>query len=294
MPAKHPAAASAARCARSQRCSHAPSQHAPASARPCRPSRGRRRTPAPPADAGRANSSRPLISPSSSCVRIRLRALRASSIAKSLRRVSSFGKREQQQRRAALGLPERLPSPRSWPAGARACSGRAGRRRRSAAGSAPPRAARRRAASARADAIVGAAQQLPGRQPGDQERRRHARGEQHVREAVRERRIEDRPRASSPAMQLAVDDLVAGGRLHPRVERQDPERATASCRRRPANVEIRCTRSRHAVVAEQHHAEERRPRGRTPSAPRSRAAARRCCRPSPCSPASWCRTGSSS
>mmetsp|Transcript_21396 Transcript_21396/g.82952 ORF Transcript_21396/g.82952 Transcript_21396/m.82952 type:complete len:753 (-) Transcript_21396:250-2508(-) len=68
------------------------------------------------------------------------------------------------------------------------------------------------------------AQHLPGAHARQHERTGQARGQQHMGEAVGERGVEDDP---GPALDVehAIHDLVPGGRLHPRVEHQDPERA---------------------------------------------------------------------
>ncbi len=69
-----------------------------------------------------------------------------------------------------------------------------------------------------------AAQHLPGGHTGQQKGHRQPRGQQHMHQPVRERGVEDdlRPRGGK---ELAVADLEAGRRVHPRVQRQDPERA---------------------------------------------------------------------
>ena len=91
----------------------------------------------------------------------------------------------------------RLPWRRSWRAGAAACSGRACRRRRSAPGSAAPPASARRAARAAPSAGATPRSSCHARQAGEQERAGQPRGEHHVREAIRERRVEDHRRSSS-------------------------------------------------------------------------------------------------
>ena len=81
------------------------------------------------------------------------------------------------------------------------------------------------------------------------------RGEQHVHEAIRERRIEDHRRSSSPAIHWPSSKHVARGRLHPGVEREDPERRERGAERherRGGDVQP----VGHAVHAEEHHAEE--------------------------------------
>ncbi len=103
---------------------------------------------------------------------------------------------------------------------------------------------------------VDAPDHAPGADARDQECCRQQRGRRHVREAVRERRVEDHGEPVD-GVERAVDDLVTLRRLHPRVQAQDPERRQrrADCdeRRRDEMHAVR-----HAVLAEQHDREERR------------------------------------
>ena len=99
-------------------------------------------------------------------------------------------------------------------------------------------------------------QQVRRADAADHEASGDERGERHVRETQRERRIEhDVP----PALRLehAVDDAVTRGRVHPAVRRDDPERGDQRAERHHARRE-EVQRRRHAPPAEQHHAEESR------------------------------------
>ena len=135
-------------------------------------------------------------------------------------------------------------------------------------------------------------QQVHGADAADDEAGSDERRERHVREAQRERRIEhDVP----PARRLehAVDDAIAGRRVHPAVGRDDPERRDQRAERHHAGGEEMQPR-RHAAPAEQHHAEERRFQEERrehfvrEQRPENVAGARRQLAPS------WCRTESSS
>ena len=85
----------------------------------------------------------------------------------------------------------------------------------------------RRSNDGRAQRLVRArrgrlAQDLPGADTGHEEGGSQRRGQQFVREPVGERGIEDDV-PPAQRMELAVDDLEAGRRLHPRVEAENPE-----------------------------------------------------------------------
>ena len=123
-------------------------------------------------------------------------------------------------------------------------------------------------------ALSGAvAQQMPGADRAHHQRRRQVGGEHGVHDAIGKGRVED---DGEPVgrHELAV---CAGGvtdrRLHPAVGRQDPEGRDESADgdgQRGGEVQA----AADPVHAEQHDAQEPRPRGRTPSAPRRPSAAR--------------------
>ena len=110
------------------------------------------------------------------------------------------------------------------------------------------------AQQARRRALAHTARQLPRRKPGQQKGASQGRRQQHVREAVGERRVEDHVH---PALDVvhAGHDLVAGGGRHPRVQRQDPERRQRGAE---GNEEGRqeVHPLAHSAVTEQHHAQE--------------------------------------
>ncbi len=77
-----------------------------------------------------------------------------------------------------------------------------------------------------------------------------------MREAIRERRVED-DRQPTGRMRAAVDHHVARRRLHPRVERDDPEHRDGGAQRDQEGGEG-VDALAHAAGAEQHDAEEAR------------------------------------
>ena len=88
------------------------------------------------------------------------------------------------------------------------------------------------------------------------ERRRQIGRRHHMREAIREARIED---DGEPVERIgdAIAHLVSDRRLHPAVGRQDPERRERRADR-DGDGRQRVQPGRHPVPAEQHHAEKRR------------------------------------
>ncbi len=102
--------------------------------------------------------------------------------------------------------------------------------------------------------IVAAPQQVPGAGRADHQRRREVGSHDHVRQPVRERRIEDdgKPVGGDDA---PVDDRVAGGRVHPAVGGEDPcrrdQRADGDHHRREEMQP-----GPDALPAEQHDAQE--------------------------------------
>ena len=201
-----------------------------------------------------AKASRPFTSASGSCLRIRLAPF-GISIAKSLRCFSAFGIANstsgtpfsvfQIASIAAIfaGWCSSVLRPCRSPT--KACTGAS-----TAASTTPVRSVRSAAASPGALSSRHAdspATTNDGGEPG---------GEHHVREAVGEGGIEDH---LPPVRrhQLAVGIAVAGRRLHPGIEREDPERRERGADRdQHGGGEMQP--ARHAVHAEQHDAEESR------------------------------------
>ncbi|MNV36174.1 hypothetical protein D3C71_1276420 [compost metagenome] len=98
------------------------------------------------------------------------------------------------------------------------------------------------------------AQQVPRARRAHHQRGRQERGDAHVRQAVRERRVEDHGEPVG-GYDAPVQDLVAGGRLHPAVGRQDPRGRHQRAQRHHDGREKVQARA-HARPAEQHHAQE--------------------------------------
>src|SRR6266568_3788031 len=104
--------------------------------------------------------------------------------------------------------------------------------------------------------VLACPEQSPRRKPGDDERGGEARGEQHVSEPVRERRVEYHA-PPVPGDDLEGVDPLPRGRLHPRVEREDPEGRNGRADRHHCGGEDMHP-ARDAVHAEEHHPEESR------------------------------------
>ena len=94
--------------------------------------------------------------------------------------------------------------------------------------------------------VVAPAQQVPRARRADEQRGREIGGDHHVREAVRERRIEDH-REPVGRHDAAVDDRVAGRRVHPAVGREDPGRRDQRAERHHHGREEVQARARRAV-----------------------------------------------
>ena len=162
--------------------------------------------------------------------------------------------REQAQRRAALGFPNRLEGgdllrlvhERVKPVHVAGddLQRRGDRRDRQA----DAQHLRRRAAG-------DTAQELPRRQAAEEKRDRQDRRQQHVDEGVGKRRVEDHREPAGRVIDAVGVDAIAGRRLHPRVEGEDPERAQRRAerdQRRRREMDLLA----HLAVAEQHDAEE--------------------------------------
>src|SRR6056297_1979278 len=103
--------------------------------------------------------------------------------------------------------------------------------------------------------IFSAMRQVPGTDRRDDEPAGDERSQGHVREAVRQRRVENRlqPRRY---LEVAVDQFDAGRRMEPAVGRQDPERRDEGAQRHHAGGQ-QVQAARHLVASEQQHPEER-------------------------------------
>ena len=98
----------------------------------------------------------------------------------------------------------------------------------------------------RAPRVGAVAQQVAGADGADHEGGGEVGGEHHVHEPIGKRRVEDdRPPVRGHELAGGVDG-VAGGRLHPAVGGQDPERRHAACRLRPSAWRRNAARGRRA------------------------------------------------
>ena len=132
------------------------------------------------------------------------------------------------------------------------------------------------------------------RRPRRPRRRREIGGDHHMDEAVGEGRIEDdRPPVDRNEPPVGASCSRAGVCIQ-ELAGEDPGGARSACRSPRGRSPAKCRPRPTLPHAEQHDAEEARPRGRRRSAPRSPSAGRSPGRPCRRIATSWCRTGSSS